>query len=194
MIETGPSKNPASLRRKIEALDREFELGKHTGNNEKKAMLRMQAMKRKLRDMSEKEDSNVELKEARENLRQPIDEQEDAHQAVTRAAEEAQEAHDLMISLSKEVDRLREQADASQSQVRRAKREADRAHQSYIVSLRCLHSIDDIKRAKKNMDEGIDTSGGKDAPVRVETEDLMKKLMAGETLSTDELMALQRGS
>ena len=185
---------PASLRRKIEALDREFELGKHTGNNEKKAMLRMQAMKRKLRDMSEKEDSNVELKEARENLRQAIDEQEDAHQAVTRAAEEAQEAHDLMISLSKEVDRLREQADASQSQVRRAKREADRAHQSYIVSLRCLHSIDDIKRAKKNMDEGIDTSGSGGAPVRVETEDLMKKLMAGETLSTDELMALQRGS
>ena len=185
---------PASLRRKIDALDREFELGKHTGNNEKKAMLRMQAMKRKLRDMSEKEDSNVELKEARENLRKAIDEQEVAHQAVTRAAEEAQEAHDLMISLSKEVDRLREQADASQSQVRRAKREADRAHQSYIVSLRCLHSIDDIKLAKKNMDEGIDTSGGKDAPVRVETEDLMKKLMAGETLSTDELMALQRGS
>ena len=47
-------------------------------------------------------------------------------------------------------------------------------------------------QTKKNKDSGKDTS--KQTPVRVETEDLMKKLMSGETLSTDELMALQRGS
>ena len=34
---------------------------------------------------------------------------------------------------------------------------------------------------------------GKDAPARVEVQDLMSKLMSGETLSTEELMALQRG-
>ena len=142
--------------------------------------------------MSEKEDSNVELKEARENLRHAIDEQENAHQIVTTAADSAQEAHDLMLKLSEEVDRLRAKADESQAEVRKTKREADRAHQSYIVSLRCLHSIQDIIRAKKNKDSGKDTS--KQTPVRVETEDLMKKLMSGETLSTEELMALQRGS
>ena len=142
--------------------------------------------------MSEKEDSNVELKEARANLRAAIDAQEIAHQTVTESAENAQEAHDLMLKLSEEVDRLREKADASQAQVRRAKREADRAHQSYIVSLRCLHSIHDIIRAKNNRDAGIDTSKGS-APARVEVQDLMSKLMSGETLSTEELMALQRG-
>jgi len=179
---------PASLRRNIEVLEREFELGKHTGSNEKKAMHRMKAMKRKLRDMAEKEDSNVELKEARENLRAAIDAQEACHQIVVGTQEIAQEAHDLMLRLSEEVDKLREQADASQAQVRRAKREADRAHQTYIVSLRCLHSILDIKRAMANRD-----SGGKDTSARVEVQDLMSKLMSGETLSTDELMALQRG-
>ena len=184
---------PASLSRKIHILEDEFMKGIHTGKNEDKAMDQMKRMKRKLRDMSEKEDSNVELKEARVDLRAAIDAQEVAHQTVTVSAESAQEAHDLMLKLSEEVDRLRGKADASQAQVRRAKREADRAHQSYIVSLRCLHSIHDIIRAKNNRDAGIDTSRNS-APARVEVQDLMSKLMAGDTLSTEELMALQRGS
>ena len=182
---------PASLRRKISILEDEFMKGIHTGKNEDKAMDRMKRMKRKLRDMSEKEDSNVELKGARENLRIAIAEQEIAHQTVTVSAENAQEAHDLMLKLSEEVDRLREKADSSQALVRRAKREADRAHQTYIVSLRCLHSIHDIIRANNNREEGLDSGGSE--PARVEVQDLMSKLMSGETLSTEELMALQRG-
>ena len=184
---------PASLRRKIEKLEDDFGMGKLTGKNETKFEQQIREMRRKLRKMSEKEDSNVELKEARENLQRAIDEQEEAHQVVTHVADTAQEAHDLMIKLSEEVDRLREKADASQAQVRRAKREADTAHQSYIVSLRCLHSIQDIIRAKGNKDAGKDT-GRKTQRARVEVQDLMSKLMSGETLSTDELMALQRGS
>ena len=184
---------PASLRRKIQILENEFEMGKHVGSNEDKAMDRLKRMKRKLRDMAEKEDSNVELKGARETLQTAIDAQEAAHQEVTIAAESAQEAHDLMLKLSEEVDRLREQADSSQAEVRRAKREADQAHQTYIVSLRCLHSILDIVRAHNNRGKSTGSSEGKGAPARVEVQDLMSKLMSGETLSTEELMALQRG-
>ena len=97
-----------------------------------------------------------------------------------------------MLKISEEVDRLREQADSAQSLVRRAKREADGAHQSYIVSLRCLHSIQDILRAQKNRESGVQEkeSGG---TARVGVQDLMSKLMSGETLSTEELMDLQRG-
>ena len=184
---------PASLRRKIQILENEFEMGIHVGKNEDKAMDRLKRMKRKLRDMSEKEDSNVELKDARASLQVAIDAQEAAHQEVTVAAESAQEAHDLMLKLSEEVDRLRDQADGSQAEVRRAKREADQAHQSYIVSLRCLHSILDIVRAHNNRGKVTESKSGTGAPARVEVQDLMSKLMSGETLSTEELMALQRG-
>lgn len=184
---------PATLRRKIERLESEFERGIHVGKNEKKAMKRMKDMKSELRRLSEAEDSNVELRDARTALRTAIDAQEISHQTVTEAAANAQEVHDLMLKLSEEVDRLREQADASQAQVRRAKREADNAHQSYIVSLRCLHSIQDILRAQRNKAAGIDTSPSGRGPARVEVQDLMSKLMSGETLSTEELMALQRG-
>ena len=181
---------PASLRRKIETLEQQFEIGGHLGQNEDKLMKQLKRLKRKLRDMAEKEDSNVELKEAREKLREAIDAQEACHQIVVSTQETAQEAHNLMLRLSEEVDKLREQADASQAEVRRAKREADRAHQTYIVSLRCLHSILDIKRAIENRGTGAEEGG---ASARVEVQDLMSKLMSGETLSTDELMALQRG-
>ena len=187
------SKHPKSLRRKIQILETEFEMGIHVGKNEDKAMDRLKRMKRKLRDMSEKEDSNVELKDARASLQVAIDAQEAAHQEVTVAAESAQEAHDLMLKLSEEVDRLRDQADGSQAEVRRAKREADQAHQSYIVSLRCLHSILDIVRAHNNRGKVTESKSGTEAPARVEVQDLMSKLMSGETLSTEELMALQRG-
>ena len=182
---------PASLRRKIENLENDFGMGKLVGKNEKAFENDIRELQRKLRKMADMEDSNVELKDAREKLREAIDAQEASHQIVEGAAKTAQDAHDLMLRLSEEVDKLREKADASQAQVRRAKREADRAHQTYIVSLRCLHSIHDIIRARDNRDAGVDTEGSGTA--RVEVQDLMSKLMSGETLSTDELMALQRG-
>lgn len=184
---------PDSLRRKIEKLQADFEMGRFTGKNEKKFEKQIHEMRRKLRKMSESEESNVELKKARDDLNAAVEAQEIAHQEVTRVADSAQDAHDLMLKLSEEVDRLREQGDSSQSQVRKAKREADQAHQSYIVSLRCLHSILDINRAHENRANGGDSEQGSDVPARVEVQDLMSKLMSGETLSTDELMALQRG-
>ncbi len=62
-------------------------------------------------------------------------------------------------------------------------------HGRYIVSLRCIHSIRDMMKAmdsrEKREEESPDTE-------RLEVADLMSKLMAGETLSTDELMALRR--
>ncbi len=185
-------KTPAAMKRKLEELERDFERKARSPENEKKVMAEMKRIKRALDEMAAKEDSNMELKAARAELQAAIDEQEAAHQVVTVAAELAQQSHDLMIELSAEVDRLREKADNAQSEVRKSKKSADRAHQNYIVSLRCLHSIQDIIRAKSNREKGIGDRGAKSQP-RVEVQDLMGKLMSGETLSTDELMALQRG-
>jgi len=183
---------PVTLRRKLERLEQEFEKGYHTGKNEDKVMAQMKNIQSQIRKMVDAEDSNVELKDARDSLQVAIEAQENAHQAVTVAAETAQDAHDLMLKISEEVDRLREKADSAQSLVRRAKREADGAHQSYIVSLRCLHSIQDILRAQRNREEGVQEKD-KGGNARVGVQDLMSKLMAGETLSTEELMDLQRG-
>ncbi len=73
-------------------------------------------------------------------------------------------------------------------ELRKSKKEADKAHHLYIVSLRCLHSIQDMLRAMRGASAGV----GQRPSARVEVQDLMSKLMSGETLSTDELMELQR--
>ena len=53
-----------SLRREFERLDREMEMGKHLGQNEKKVMKRMKEIRAKIREMQASEDSNGDLKEA----------------------------------------------------------------------------------------------------------------------------------
>ena len=176
-----------SLRRDLQKLEREFERGAHTGQNEKKVMKRMKEISAQIRDMKSSEDSNGDLKEARGMLREAMVLQEEAHVEVQKAAQAAQEAHELMLQWNKEVDRQREQAEDAHRELRKSKKEADKAHHFYIVSLRCLHSIQDMLRAMR----GATSSDGQRG-ARVEVQDLMSKLMSGETLSTDELMQLQR--
>jgi uncharacterized coiled-coil DUF342 family protein len=172
----------------LNRLENEFERGRHTGNNETKVMKRMKEISAKIKKMKTSEDGNTELKEARELLRVAMEAQEQAHEEVTAAAQAAQEAHDLMLQWNKEVDRIRDKAESAHRELRKSKKEADKAHHLYIVSLRCLHSIQDILRAMR----GAIAGAGQRPSARVEVQDLMSKLMSGETLSTDELMQLQR--
>ena len=176
-----------SLRRDLQKLESEFERGEHTGQNEKKVMKRMKEISTQMREMKSSENSNGELKEARELLRDAMAIQEEAHVEVQKSALAAQEAHELMLQWNKEVDRQREHAEAAHRELRKSKKEADKAHHFYIVSLRCLHSIQDMLRAMRGAVTGDNQRGA-----RVEVQDLMSKLMSGETLSTDELMQLQR--
>ena len=151
-------------------------------------MKRMKEIAAKIKKMKISEEGNTELKEAREMLATAMAAQEAAHEEVTAAAQAAQEAHDLMLQWNKEVDRQRDKAESAHRELRKSKKEADRAHHLYIVSLRCLHSIQDMLRAMR----GASAGAGQRPSARVEVQDLMSKLMSGETLSTDELMQLQR--
>jgi uncharacterized coiled-coil DUF342 family protein len=176
-----------SLRREFNKLDREMEMGKHLGQNEKKVMKRMKEIRSQISEMEKTEDVNSDLKDARSQLREAMANQEEAHKEVQEAAQQAQEAHDLMLQWNKEVDRQRELAEGAHRELRKSKKEADKAHRFYIVSLRCLHSIQDIIRAMRGTESGEMQQGP-----REEVQDLMSKLMSGDTLSTEELMELQR--
>ena len=177
-----------SLRRELMRLEDEFEMGRHTGKNETKVMKLMKEKSALIKKMKNSEDSNTGLKDSRETLRMAMEAQETAHGAVEQAAEAAQEAHDLMLQWNKEVDNQREKAESAHRKLRGSKKDADKNHRAYIVSLRCLHSIQDILRAMR----GANAGAGQRPSARVEVQDLMSKLMSGETLSTDELLQLQR--
>jgi len=180
------TRSPGRIRAEIDLLEKQYNEGRFLGKKEREFVSKMKKLHQELRDAKEKK-SDGGIRELKIQLRDAEKIQEDAHKKVKRAVIGAQEAHDLMAELSEEVDRLREKANSAQSGVTRSKREADSLHGRYIVSLRCIHSMQDLLKSL-NSREGDTT----DDDEQVEVADLMTKLMSGDTLSTDEIMALQR--
>jgi len=180
------ARSPGRIRAEIDLLEKQYNEGRFLGKKERDFIAKMKKLHQELREAKEKK-SDGGIRELKIQLRDAEKKQEDAHKKVKRAVIGAQEAHDLMAELSEEVDRLREKANSAQSGVTRAKREADSLHGRYIVSLRCIHSMQDLLKSLDSREGGTTEDGE-----QVEVADLMTRLMSGDTLSTDEIMALQR--
>ena len=142
-------------------------------------MKRLQAEFKTLKKEEEASSSSV-LKE----VKQAEKRQQKAHDAVTDASEKSEEAHSLMMELSNEVDRLRGLANSEHLGLTSTKGDADDLHNRYIISLRCIHSMQDIlKLSGTKKDHEAE---------RVDVTDLMSRLMEGQTLSDEDMMLLQR--
>ena len=181
---SGPS--PAKIRAKMDALERKYERGGFTGASEKGFFREMKKLSQELKEAKESNKDGGRLSDLKSSVRSAERSQEEAHNRVEKAVLLAQEAHDLMVELSEEVDRLRDQANSAHSGLTKTKRDADSIHSLYIVSLRCIHSIQDLIKAFESR------SAGGVSDEKTEVSDLMSKLMSGDTLSTEELMSLQR--
>ena len=176
----GPSSR--SIREQMNKLEWRHQTGQISPSKEKDffaKMKRLQADFKRLKKDEEESSSSV-LKE----VRQAEKRQQKAHDAVTDASEKSEEAHSLMMELSNEVDRLRGLANSEHLGLTSTKSNADELHNKYIISLRCIHSMQDILKlsgSKKDVEEE-----------RVEVSDLMSRLMKGDTLSDEDMMLLQR--
>ena len=179
------TRNERVIRSDIDKMDMKFNHG-HFDGKERNFERQMKKLYQELKDIKANKVVNI-FSDLESNIRKAAKSQEEAHKLVEEAVTIAQESHDLMIELSEEVDRLRAKANLSQEGVIRSKREADLLHNKYVVSLRSIHSIQDLFKAMDAKERNVDDDG-----TRLEVTDLMSRLMAGDTLSTDELMALQR--
>ena len=179
-IKVGP--DPRRLKADMDKLEKNYERGAYSGKKEREFYSKMKDLSRQLKE-AKSQDGEDNVGTLKRKQREAKYAQAKAHDEVVIAVKNAQEAHDLMMELSEEVDRLREIANKSQSEVIISKREADIMHNKYVVSLRCIHSMQDILNQMKS-DEGDDDKVG--------ISDLMSRLMSGDTLSTEELMSLQR--
>ena len=179
------TRNERVIRSDIDKMDMKFNHG-HFDGKERNFERQMKKLYQELKDIKANKVVNI-FSDLESNIRKAAKSQEEAHKLVEEAVTVAQESHDLMIELSEEVDRLRAKANLSQEGVIRSKREADLLHNKYVVSLRSIHSIQDLFKAMDAKERNVDVDG-----TRLEVTDLMSRLMSGDTLSTDELMALQR--
>ena len=172
----------------MEKLENQYMTGQFLGKRERDYHKKMKQMSGALKEASKNKEGG-DLRDLKDSVRNAEKLQEDAHKSVEKAVKKAQEAHDLMVELSEEVDRLREKANTAHTGLTRSKREADMLHGQYIVSLRCIHSIQDMMKAMELREKKEEDSEGGE---KLELADLMSRLMSGDTLSTDELMALRR--
>ena len=188
-------KNPAKrgpsagrIRAEMEKLENQYMTGQFLGKREKDYFKKMKQMSVALQEASKNKEKG-DLRDFKDSVRDAERLQEEANKSVEKAVMKAQEAHDLMVELSEEVDRLREKANTAHTGLTRSKREADMLPGQYIVSLRCIHSIQDMMKAMELREKKEeDPDGGE----KLELTDLMSRLMSGDTLSTEELMALRR--
>lgn len=179
----GPSSE--KIKKSINNLDWKHQTGQIKPNKEKEFFTKMKRLQKDLRDAVSKEEASSS--HVLRKVRAAESVQAEAHKLVEDAVVSAQDAHDLMIELSEEVDRLRELANQEHLGLTKTKFQADILHNQYIVSLRCIHSMQDITKMVNSKEKMHEEDGG-----RVEVSDLMSRLMSGDTLSTDELMLLQR--
>ncbi len=177
--------SPANIRKKMDRLEMDHMIGKI---NDKKFQEQIHSLKNQLRVAEEKikpaggADENSEL----DALRVSCDA---AHGRVIAAAEAAQAAHDLMGKLNDETRRLNDEHELAHRAFVAAKVEADREHQYYIVAMRCIWSSRHLLKAAQDRADGVQPSKADALPANV---DLMSALMAGKTLSTEQLMTMRR--
>jgi len=174
--------NSHKIREQMNKLEWRHQTGQISPKKERDffaTMKRLQAELKMLKEEEETSSSSV-LKE----VKQAEKRQQKAHDAVTDASEKSEEAHSLMMELSNEVDRLRGLANSEHLGLTSTKGEADDLHNKYIISLRCIHSMQDIlKLSGTNKEQESE---------RVDVTDLMSRLMEGQTLSDEDMMLLQR--
>ena len=174
--------NSHKIREQMNKLEWRHQTGQISPKKERDffaTMKRLQAELKMLKKEEEASSSSI-LKE----VKQAEKRQQKAHDAVTDASEKSEEAHSLMMELSNEVDRLRGLANSEHLGLTSTKGEADDLHNKYIISLRCIHSMQDIlKLSGTNKEQESE---------RVDVTDLMSRLMEGQTLSDEDMMLLQR--
>ena len=178
---------PGKIRSDMERLEMSHMTGRFSGG-EKAFIRKMKELSEALKK-ADKERGGGGMRGLKDAVRAAEASQEEAHKSVEISVRRAQDAHDLMVELSEEVDRLREKANSAHGELNKSKREADALHSQYIVSLRCIHSIEDMMKAMESREKKFEDSDGEE---KLEVTDLMSRLMSGDTLSTDELMALRR--
>ena len=174
--------NSHKIREQMNKLEWRHQTGQISPKKERDffaTMKRLQAELKMLKKEEEASSSSV-LKE----VKQAEKRQQKAHDAVTDASEKSEEAHSLMMELSNEVDRLRGMANSEHLGLTSTKGDADGLHNKYIISLRCIHSMQDILKLSG-------TKKGQESE-RVDVTDLMSRLMEGQTLSDEDMMLLQR--
>lgn len=188
------------LRAEIQHLEYQQQTTVLTPQKEKALIERIGTLLKELKQREASYTESADLKSAFEEMKAAKTAAEEAHAHVTQLANEAQAEHDAMVQLFAEADGLRKLADAEQQEFVKHKVEADRVHKDYIEAVTSVRELDRVVHALRGgQGEPPQREGRQDqrneptAAQRAEAEDIFEKFRKGEKLSTEDLIALQKG-
>ncbi|MBP5685215.1 MAG: phosphoserine phosphatase, partial [Candidatus Methanomethylophilaceae archaeon] len=172
----------------LEYMQQTMPLGKDKENG---IVKQISVLAKQIEEREKTYEQNDEMQGLVAQLREAKAQAETYHHQVSEYAEQAQAAHDRMIGYYEQADKLRKEADAAQAKFIECKQAADEEHKKHIEQIKSVHEMDKDAAAFKNKKNSVkkkkvDESGKKEA------KEIFERFKAGEKLSTEDLMALQK--
>jgi uncharacterized coiled-coil DUF342 family protein len=179
------------LQKQIEHLEFRQQTEVISTDKERELIDKIKQMKESMREQEAELEQNKEIKTKIGTARDLRRQASDMHAKVTEMAELAQQHHDMMVDFYRKADKSREEADASHRSFVEAQEAADAEHKYFIACQKELRDYDKvISGLRKKTKKAKVTKEQKQ--VRKEAEHLFKMFRAGEKLTTDDILLLQR--
>ena len=183
-----PLKQMKKQLRELEFKQQTSSLGK---DKENEIVKQISVLARQIDEKEKTTDQGGEIRALVHELREAKSQAETHHRAVAEYARAAQQAHDDMIALYDQADKLRKEADAAQAGFVDCKTRADEEHKKHIEQIESVHKMDkDLAPSKTK--KAKDKKKKVDNEFRKEAEEIFERFKAGEKLSTEDLMSLQK--
>jgi len=179
------------LQKQIEKLEMDQQTRVMNTEKERELIEKIKQLRIQIKEQEEELEQNKEvhtkLQEAREYRRAASD----LHAKVTEMAELAQKHHDLMVECYRKADKSREAADDGHRKFVEAQEAADAEHNQFIACQKELRDYDKVIGGLRK--KGKKTKVNKEQKaVRKEAEEVFQQFRAGEKLTTDDILLLQR--
>jgi uncharacterized coiled-coil DUF342 family protein len=179
------------LQKQIEHLEFRQQTEVFSTDKERELIEKIKQMKDSVREQEAELEQNKEIKAKITDARDLRKEASDLHAKVTEMAELAQKHHDLMVESYRKADKSREEADAGHRNFVEAQEAADAEHKYFIACQKELRDYDKVISGLRKKTKKAKVTKEQKA-VRKEAEHLYTMFRAGEKLTTDDILLLQR--
>ena len=177
----------SKLRKQIQELEIKQMTTPLTTDKERALVDEIASLQNKIKEHDNLIETDTEVLEARDSFREAEKVRRELGKKMQKSRQEAQAAHHSMKDSLRTNRQTRRKADAAQRLFVKAKEKADEVHNEYIGYLRGMQEIDRMTASQGKGGSSIDQKAS-----AASAEDLFAKFLAGEKLSTEQLMIIQK--
>ena len=177
----------ARLRKQIQELEIKQMTTPLTRDKERALVEEIASLQNKIREHDELIETDTEVLEARDEFREAEGKRRDLSKSMQKSRQEAQMCHNQMKDSLRLNRSTRRKADSAQKRFVKSKEKADVVHNEYIDYLRAMQDIDRMTASHSKSGSLADQRAS-----AASAEDLFAKFLAGEKLSTEQLMIIQK--